>query len=149
MVRQSEIGSTERLRRIVWIVHDPRLTGPQRIDTALGSLFLYWQATQLGALKNLLLGVLDALFYSLNLAGVKTLGARLGFELHALAGLQCFITVHVDGRIVGENVTTPIVRQNKSVSLGVIEPLDDTCLHSKALPKTLPPEQTRGDPAHC
>ncbi|MNI80644.1 hypothetical protein D3C73_1371870 [compost metagenome] len=50
-------------------------------------------------------------------------------ESHGLSGLEGFVTVHLDRRIMGEQIVGFAVFIDESVALGIVEPLDFTACH--------------------
>ena len=62
--------------------------------------------------------------------GMQSFGALHDLEADRLAGLECLLTVHLDGRVVGEQVLISAVGQDESIAFGVVEPLDLTAEHA-------------------
>src|SRR5690606_23377894 len=54
--------------------------------------------------------------------GVHALGPFDDVERHGLTCLQGLVALHLDGGIMSEEIIPPIVRQNESKPLGVVEP---------------------------
>src|SRR5690554_6818506 len=74
----------------------------------------------------------------LDVDGMQTLGALNDLELHRLSGLERAISIHLDGRIMGEEVFVTSFRDDEAIPLGIIEPFDLADLHaafSSAVPK--------------
>src|SRR5690606_23646849 len=51
-------------------------------------------------------------------------------ELDRLAGLESLVAVHLDSRVVGEQVLISAIGHDEAVALGVVEPLDLTAKHA-------------------
>src|SRR4030065_104652 len=71
-------------------------------------------------------------------AGLHALGTLGGFEFHRLPLGQRLVTIGLNRRKMHEYVRAAIARGDKSESLGIVEPLDDTSLHSAKTPPHLP-----------
>ena len=69
----------------------------------------------------------------LDVDGMQTLGALNDLELHRLSGLERAISIHLDGRIMGEEVFVTSFRDDEAIPLGIIEPFDLADLHAAFL----------------
>src|SRR5690606_6241925 len=80
----------------------------------------------------------------LDVDGMQTLGALNDLELHRLSGLERAISIHLDGRIMGEEVFVTSFRDDEAIPLGIIEPFDLADLHAAFLccPQTSPTPDT-------
>src|SRR5690606_29087217 len=80
----------------------------------------------------------------LDVDGMQTLGALNDLELHRLSGVERAISIHLDGRIMGEDVFVTSFRDDEAIPLGIIEPFDRADLHAAFLccPQTSPTPDT-------
>src|SRR5690606_5097807 len=61
---------------------------------------------------------------------MQALGTLKDFETHRLAGLESLVAVHLDCRVVGEQILISAIGHDETVALGVVEPLDLTAEHA-------------------
>ena len=57
-------------------------------------------------------------------------GAVDGVEAYLLRFFQRLVPVHLNARVMGEQVLAPIVGRDEPEALGVVEPLHGACRHS-------------------
>src|SRR5690606_20577806 len=62
--------------------------------------------------------------------GMQTLRSLQNIELDRLAGLESLVAVHLDSRVMGEQVLISAIGHDETVALGVVEPLDLTAEHA-------------------
>src|SRR3990167_1281989 len=62
--------------------------------------------------------------------GVESFWTLNNIEAYRLASLQRFIAVHLNSRVVGEQVLISTIGQDESIAFGVVEPLDLTANHA-------------------
>jgi hypothetical protein len=65
----------------------------------------------------------------LDAGGLLALGALGHFEFDLLPLFECLETVHLDCGEVREQILATIIGRDKTVALGVVEPLYRTCWH--------------------
>ena len=71
--------------------------------------------------------------YGYYILSVRTFRTINHFELHFLTFLQFPEPAGLDCRKMNEDIPRPVVRRNKAVTFGLVEPLHNTCRHTTNL----------------